>query len=162
MKQLRFDDAPGRLLALMIEFLPMVSKYEAKYGATNPQVQFYRKMMETLRYSLLYMNDVEFIFKRNSMLEENIELLSERLHTIESRLALYEEIRTNVSNGELAQMMARVQSRMDEIPSDPFFLTGQESTPEDVMASFRRHIAITRLGKMEKIEINKNNQLEEL
>ena len=108
------------------------------------------------------MNDVEFIYKRNNMLEENIELLSERLHTIESRLALYEEIRTNVNNGGLAQMMARVQSRMDEIPSDPSFLTGQESTPEDVMASYRRYIVNFRLNKMENLEINKNNQSEEL
>lgn len=145
----------------MAEFLPMVSKYEAKYGATNPQVQFYRKMMETLRYSLLYMNDVEYIYKRNLMLEQNMELLTERLHTVESRLALYEEIRTNATNGGLTQMLANVQSRMAEIPADPTFLTGQENTPGEVMNSFRRHLALYRIDQMEKFVNNKNNQPEE-
>ncbi len=141
MKQpLLFDEAPGELLAMMVDFLPMVQKFEAKYGSDNPQVKFYKRMTETLRRSLLYMNDVEYIYKRNIHLQQMNELLTERLHTVESRLALYEQIRANADNDTLAQMEKRVRERMQQIPEDPSFLTGDETTPEDITASFRRHL----------------------
>lgn len=150
MKQFFFEEAPGKLLSVMVDFLPMVQKFEAKFGSDNPQVKFYRKMMETLRSSLIYMNDVQYIYNRNHHLEEINELLTERLRTVQNRLALYEEIRANIDNDAIARMESQVRQRMAEIPDDPSFLTGKEANPVDVMKSYRRYVAMMRMQQHEE------------
>lgn len=148
MKTFTFDKAPAELLSMLVDFAPMVQKFEAKNGPSNSQVIFYKKMLEVLRRSLLHMNDVEYIYKRNLMLEEDNELLRERLATIEKRLAVYEGIRESIQNGAFLDIVRRVNERMTTIPEDNSFLDGSEGTPEAVMTSFRRNQVNKTLDKI--------------
>lgn len=139
MSHLIFDKVPADLLSIMVEFQPMVQKFEAKHGPNNPQVIFYKRMLEIMRKSLIHMNDVEFIYRQNQMLTSDNELLTERLTTIEKRLAIYEGIRDSINTGVFADVVERVKKRMDDIPNDSSFLDGSEATPNDVMTSYRRY-----------------------
>jgi tRNA-dihydrouridine synthase len=93
-----YNDAPEMLLNKLAEINDILAKQKSKTGETD-SYKFWSNVAETMLFAWQYIQDFQFIDKKNRVLEHENKYLKFYIDEIEKRLIPYEAIRKMKLNG---------------------------------------------------------------
>ena len=93
-----YNDAPEMLLNKLAEINDILAKQKSKTGETD-SYKFWSTVAETMLFAWQYIQDFQFIDKKNRVLEHENKYLKFYIDEIEKRLIPYEAIRKMKLNG---------------------------------------------------------------
>jgi hypothetical protein len=98
-----FENAPELLLQKIAQLNGVLAKY--RNADHNPSVlEFYEEVLRVMRLAYTYMQETKWIFRRNSLVENNLQFLAQYNQELQTRL---DEIETVTR--------LKQQDRLDEV-----------------------------------------------
>jgi hypothetical protein len=109
--------APDLLFKQMIKLRELIAGYKSKPNYNEETVKKFTEMYHAMSFAWSYMHDTKYIYERNLIQRQDMDLQARRITELSERLALYEGITKVKLDGEYEKIIKNVDNFLNSLKS---------------------------------------------
>jgi hypothetical protein len=107
-----YHDAPELLSEQMMELQKILINFKAKNGENDTYKKF-TEVLNAMRHSFNFMNDIAFVYKENHFLKNQITIYTELLRMNDGELSKYKAIEASMLDGTIEEKINVVKRKIE-------------------------------------------------